>query len=141
MTAPNSFSELVANHLFSMTRLSWDLAGDSALARFHLGEITVEVSFDPHGEQDWFIGFDVTSGKNADIYAAFQIFNGVFQAVEEFIHVRQPERLIFSAKKPGLAEIYETYLRREKDHLELLGYALEELRRVPPYSEYVLRRL
>jgi hypothetical protein len=53
MTAATSFSELLADYLFSMAQLSWDLDGGRALARFHLGKITIEVTFDPQGPSDW----------------------------------------------------------------------------------------
>src|SRR4051795_7638584 len=79
------FSEVVANSLFSMAQLSWSVEGDRALARFTLHEITVEVSFEHRSGAEWQVAFGVRRGKGSDIYAAFQIFNGVFQAVEEFL--------------------------------------------------------
>ena len=74
-------------------------------------------------------------------YSAFSIFNGVFQAVREFVGVREPDTLVFATKRDELASIYQTYLRRESATLEELGYQLEGPNRVEPYVEFTLRRL
>ena len=55
---------------------------------------------------------------------AFDIFNGVLQAVEEFLSVRQPAVLVIASKEPQLGRIYDTYLRREAATIESLGYRL-----------------
>ena len=73
-------------------------------------------------------------------HLAFHIFNGVFQAVREFVDVREPEVVVFAIKREGLASIYETYLRREKVEVERLGYELGEPLRIAPYVEFALRR-
>lgn len=80
---------------------------------------------------------------NANDECLFRIlrFNGVFQAVEEFIAVRSPNKLVFVAKRDDIAAVYETYLRREKERIEALGYTELSAQRVPPFSEYVLHRV
>jgi hypothetical protein len=75
------------------------------------------------------------------VHSAFEIFNGVFQAVSEFLNVRQPEFLMFATKKDRLANIYQTYLRRESSTLEELGYKLEGPHRLKPFIEFTLRRM
>ncbi len=72
---------------------------------------------------------------------AFHIFNGVFQAVEEFISVRQPEVLVFATKREELADIYDLYLRREQEKIIGLGYQLEPVSKIDPHREYTLRRI
>lgn len=47
----------------------------------------------------------------------------------------------FISKNDDLAGIYGTYLRREKNAIESMGYALEGPHRVEPYTEYTLRRM
>jgi hypothetical protein len=74
-------------------------------------------------------------------YAAFSIFNGVFQAVREFVGVRELDTLVFATKRDGLASIYQTYLQRESPTLAQLGYHLEGPNRVEPYVEFVLKRV
>lgn len=83
------------------------------------------------GNEPWHVIFEVDqSDSTAAVHAAFEIFNGVFQAVEEFIDVREPETVVFATKRDKLAGIYQTYLRKESATLEKLGYKLEEPRRV-----------
>jgi hypothetical protein len=48
--------------------------------------------------------------------------SGVFQAVREFLEVRQPERLAFAAKEEALAQLYEQYLSRQDSPLRDIGY-------------------
>jgi len=75
------------------------------------------------------------------VQSSFEIFNGVFQAVEEFIEVREPERMVFATKRDKLAGIYQTYLRKESSKLEDVGYRLEGPYRIDPYMEFVLKRV
>jgi hypothetical protein len=50
-----------------------------------------------------------TRGDKTEVaYLAFSILNGVFQAVEEFVGVREPETLVFANKREELAGIYPT---------------------------------
>lgn len=64
----------------------------------------------------------------------------MFQAVEEFIALREPEAIVFATKRDKLAAI-QTYLRKESSKLESLGYQLEGPHRVDPYMEFLLRRV
>jgi len=42
--------------------------------------------------------------------------------MREFVDTREADVLVFVVKDEDLAGIYETYLRRDKDALEGLGY-------------------
>ena len=48
---------------------------------------------------------ECTPKGGEDYHRAFFVFNGVFQAAEEFIAVRQPDRLVFTTKREQLAHI------------------------------------
>jgi hypothetical protein len=53
-------------------------------------------------ETDWRVGFDVTSDRQSAIQivqSSIRIFSGVFQAVREFLEVRQPMWLVFASKR------------------------------------------
>ena len=137
-----AFAEFVAENLHSVANLAWDLAGTKATARFTIEDVQVEVRFGERTAGEWSVSFDTitTSTGKEDYHQAFYVFNGVFQAAEEFIEVRTPDRLIFFTKREGLAKIYETYLRREQIRILELGYQLRDMEKIPPYSEYILER-
>jgi hypothetical protein len=65
----------------------------------------------------------------------------VFQAVEEFRDVREPQGVVFATKRDKLAGIYQTYLRKESATLEKLGYKLEGPVHVDPHVDYILKRM
>ena len=103
----------------------------------------VKVSFEsPEHDANWRISFETggTATGSEGVLSAFEVFNGVFQAVREFIEVREPETLTFATKKDKLASIYQTYLRREAIALEQLGYEVEGPVRIDPFMEFILRR-
>jgi hypothetical protein len=138
-----SFAEFVAESFYSEVPLIWKLKSTTnAPAMFSAGTVSVEVSFEqrePKGS--WHVGFNVVRGEAAErTLLAFRIFNGVFQAVREFIETREPDSVVFIAKDEDLASIYHTYLRREKAAIEELGYVIEAPNRVEPYTEFTLRR-
>ena len=138
------FAEFMAESFNSDARLIWDLRGRSlATATFSVDGVKVAVSFEQR-ETDgpWHVSFEVDQGdRTAVAHSAFEIFNGVFQAVEEFIGVREPETVVFATKRDKLAGIYRTYLRKESATLEKLGYELEGPLRVDPYVEFLLKRM
>jgi hypothetical protein len=103
----------------------------------------VIVSFEQREDQGaWHVLFEVERGDStAAVHSAFEIFNGMFQAVSEFVEVRQSDVLVFATKKDRLANIYQTYLRRESSSLAALGYELEGPHRVEPSMEFTLRRV
>jgi hypothetical protein len=138
-----AFAEFMAESYRSNVALTWDLEGLSlARASFTVDSIRVTVSFECR-EKDgpWHAASEVKKGDGTEVaHSAFAIFNGVFQAAEEFLSVREPELLIFATKREALARIYDTYLRREAETIEHLGYTLDGPIRMDPYQEFLLRR-
>jgi hypothetical protein len=139
------FAEFIAESFESTVDLIWDIRSLSrVIARFTIRQIAIDVDFEQR-EQDgaWHVAFNTVSGELTaeTLTLAFPIFNGVFQAVREFIAVREPEMMVFVAKEEHLAHIYETYLRREQSSIEALGYRLEGPQRIEPYTEFTLERV
>jgi hypothetical protein len=118
----------MAESFNSQAKLVWDYPRRSHdTATFSVDGIKVTVSFE-HRETNgpWHVVFEVDqSDSTAAVHSAFEIFNGVFQAVEEFIVVREPETVVFATKRDKLAGIYQTYLHKESATLLKLGYNLE----------------
>ncbi len=138
-----SFAEFIAENFHSEADLIWRLDGPArAVAAFKAGSLSVEVAFEQRETNGpWHVAFDVVTGDPTERTSmAFRVFNGVFQAVRDFIGTRQPAIVVFISKNDDLAGIYGTYLRREKNAIESMGYILEGPHRVEPYTEYTLRR-
>ena len=138
-----SFAEFVADHFESTVDLFWDNPRCGyATARFSVQEVAVTVAFEQmQPESPWRAGFTAERGEPTQlVLSAFEIFNGVMQALEEFLDIRQPDVLVLVSKTEQLNRIYETYLRREAARIERLGYVLDGPVRVAPYAEFVLRR-
>jgi hypothetical protein len=141
-----TFADVITESFHSEVDVTWKLKSTThAIAAFNVKSIAVEVEFEqrePIGP--WHVGFNPVHGELADrtnMTLAFPIFNGVFQAVLEFIEPREPEAVVFIAKDEDLASVYEAYLRREKNSIEKIGYKLEGPHRVEPYTEWTLRRV
>ena len=132
-----SFAEIIVESFYSTVNLVWDLSGTNrATARFSVESVAVQVLFEQQEPgAAWNVSFDVERGElRQAVHLSFHIFNGVFQAVREFLEVRHPELVVFATKREALADIFQTYLRRESPTIERLGYQLEgpQLRRVIP---------
>jgi hypothetical protein len=141
-----TFAEFMAESYRSDVPLTWNLASrNHATASFAIDSVKVIVSFEQRETNGpWHVLFEVDKGDKTDTelaHLAFSIFNGVFQAVEEFVGVREPETLLFATKREALAGIYQTYLRRESATLEKLGYRLEDPEHVEPYRQFLLKRV
>jgi hypothetical protein len=138
-----AFTEFMAESFNSNVKLVWNYPRRShATAAFSVDDIGVTVSFE-QGDTNgpWHVVFEVDrSDSTAAVHSSFEIFNGVFQAVEEFVEVREPETVVFATKRDKLAGIYQKYLRKESTTLEKLGYKLEGQHRVDPYREFILKR-
>lgn len=104
-------------------------------ARFTTGEVNTEVVFEQK-DASWHISFTVQGPANEVAYSALAIFDGVFQAVADFLAVREPATVLFATQREDLAHLYETWLMREAKRLEWLGYRVDGrhrvLRRVRP---------
>jgi hypothetical protein len=139
-----TFAEFVAESFHSEVGLTWNLTRNNLVtATFEVDGIEVVVTFERKQDSPaWYVVFEVgQSDSTATAHSSFEMFNGVLQAVIEFVEVRQPDMLVFATKKDKLANIYRTYLRREAATLEKLGYQLEGPQRVDPYTEFTLRRI
>ena len=139
-----TFAEYMAESFNSSAKLVWDYPRRSrATATFGVDSIKVIVSFEQSDASGpWHVVFEVDQGDStAAVHSSFEIFNGVFQAVEEFIEVREPETMVFATKRDKLAGIYQTYLRKEASKLDKLGYRPEGPYQVDPYMEFVLKRV
>lgn len=124
-----------------MARLTWNLVDDRVLAHFAIEGVRVEVQFEQRAPGEWLIALETRSAPGPEDYRrAFYVFNGVFQATEEFIAVREPDRLVFATKREQLAHVYELYLKREEERTSRLGYKLAGAQKVPPFIEYALER-
>ncbi len=138
-----SFAEFIAENFHSEVDLIWKLIGTThAVAAFSVRSLRVEVSFEQRETNGpWHVAFNVIAGGAKEgAHSAFRIFNGVFQAVREFVETREPEVVVFISKDEDVAGIYRTYLRREQSAIEALGYVIEGPHQVDPYTEFTLRR-
>ena len=141
-----TFADVIAESFYSEVKMTWKLNSTMhAVAAFTVRSIAVEVDFEQREQREpWHAGFNTVQGEVADrtnMTLAFPIFNGVFQALREFIDTREPEAVVFIAKDEDLASVYEAYLRREKNSIEEIGYKLEGPHRVDPCTEWTLRRV
>ena len=141
-----TLADVIAESFYSEVKVNWKLKSiTDAIAQFSVRSIAVEVDFEQREHNGpWHVGFNTVQGEVADrtnMTLAFPIFNGVFQAVREFIETREPEAVVFIAKDEDLASVYEAYLRRERNSIEEIGYQLEGPHRVEPYTEWTLRRV
>jgi hypothetical protein len=138
-----SFAEFVAENFESTVDLFWgNPRRGVATARFGIRNVAVTVLFEQmEPDSPWRVGFNAERGEPTEVAtAAFELFNGVMQALEDFLDIRQPEVLVLVSKTEQLARIYETYLRREAARIERLGYQLEGQLKADPHTEFTLRR-
>jgi hypothetical protein len=94
-----SLAEFMAESFNSNVPLTWDLSGVSrAVASFTVDSVKATVAFERRGSSSpWHVTFEVAKGDSTEaVRSAFAIFNGVFQAVAEFIEVREPETLVLA---------------------------------------------
>ena len=127
----------------STTKITWTTRGvETALASFTFRDLLVTVNFAQVSGAEWHVGFDVAPDSaplNAGVQNSIRIFSGVFQAVREFLEVRQPVRLVFASKQEALGHLYETYMQRQDTELSQLGYRMV-ITRVDPLVEFALEK-
>jgi hypothetical protein len=127
----------------SNTKLTWTAQGVAlAMARFEVSGIRVRTTFTETGKGEWRVGFEADSqvSTSESIYASVRVFSGVFQAVREFLEVRQPERLVFASKEESLGHIYEEYLQRQDTTLHEMGYRMPPPLKASPLVEFVIEK-
>jgi len=125
----------------SNTELTWITGGSGeAIARFEIAGTCVDTTFAETRENHWRVGFDVISKASASeiIHASICIFSGVFQAVREFLEVRQPQELVFASKEEGLGRLYEEYLQRQDTPLRQIGYRMVAPIKSSPLAEFAI---
>lgn len=127
----------------STAKIVWTTAGtDTALATFTHNGLLVTTTFAQIHENEWQVGFVISpemQPANTAVQSSIRIFSGVFQAVREFLEVRQPLRLVFASKNEALGSLYETYLERQDTVLSQLGYRMATTR-VHPLVEFALEK-
>ena len=126
----------------SQAAIVWNLTSPTgAQASFTLGDDRVTITFAEKSPGEWRVAFAVASSAqftSEKARSSIRIFSGVFQAVEEFLTVRQPERLVFASKEEGLGRLYEAYLSRQDTALNTLGYRSEDAFKAAPLAEYAI---
>jgi len=132
----DALTESVLATFDSKPQIVWNLdAADKVEARFDVEDIRVTVQFTSSGE-NWNISF-VTSKERMPL--AFQVFSGVFEAVREFLMVRQPEKLVFTTKAEPLGRLYEGYLERKDTELAQMGYEMATVKSTP-LAEFIIEK-
>ena len=127
----------------SNTELVWTTAGARAAnASFEVAGVRVETRFDETGANEWRVGFEAFSDAIAseNIHSSIRVFSGVFQAVREFLEVRQPIRLVFASKEDALGHLYEEYLKRQDTALAQMGYRTIAPVRISPLAEFAIEK-
>jgi hypothetical protein len=110
------FAKTVAESFQSTATLHWrsESTGQS-VATFNVKGLVVDVDFGPRpNDGPWHVEFAVLRGDVDDqnnIALAFRIFNGVFQAVREFMETGEPQAVVFTADDEDLASEWVTLLR------------------------------
>jgi hypothetical protein len=135
----SALAEAIISAFDSNASLTWTTAGlDQANSRFDVTGARVEVTFTRTESKEWRVGFEVTS--HTSVPESIRILSGVFQAVHEFLEIRQPERLVFAAKAESMGQIYETYLARQDSALRALGYRTGLPAKVSPFVEFTIEK-
>ncbi len=127
----------------SNAELIWTTAGISqAIARFEISGTQVDITFTETRKNEWRVGFDVSSKATAseNIHASIRIFSGVFQAVREFLEIRQPEKIVFASKEEALGRLHEEYLQRQDTSLRQLGYRMAPMVKSSPLAEFAIEK-
>jgi len=133
----SALAEAIIAAFDSNAEITWATAGmDQAIARFDVINARVEVTFTVTGPKEWRVGFDVTS--HTSVPESIRILSGVFQAVHEFLEIRQPERLVFAAKAESMGQIYETYLAKKDTALRELNYRAIPPTKASPFVEFTI---
>src|SRR5690348_6682071 len=104
------FAEFVAENLESTVDLFWDNPRQGlGTARFSVRNVAVTVRFEQmEPALPWRVSFTAERGEPTEIAtAAFELFNGLMQGIEEFLEVGQPEILVLVSKAEQLSRIYE----------------------------------
>jgi hypothetical protein len=110
-------------------KITWDTHGaEVAIARFSADEVQVGVRFTKMSHSQWQVGVTVGAlGQDAIpvVQTSLWASSGAFQAVREFLEVRQPARLTFANGARGLGDLLGSCLQREGTELRRMGFRIE----------------
>jgi hypothetical protein len=138
----NPFLESILASFDSQASIVWDLTSPTgAQASFTLHSDRISVAFIEIVPGQWRVGFEIAKSSQSSsdlVRSSIAIFSGVFEAVEEFLTIRQPERLVLTSKEEGLGRLYEAYLSRQDTNLPSLGYRSEPPTKASPLAEYAI---
>ncbi len=127
----------------STAEITWTTGGvGTAIATFTHNGLLVTTTFAKVGGNEWQVGFAISpemQPATAVARSSIRILSGVFQAVREFLEVRQPSRLVFASKEEALGSLYEAYLERQDTALKQLGYEMVTTR-IDPLIEFALEK-
>ncbi len=133
----SALAEAIISAFDSNAKLTWTTLGlETAVASFQVMSAQVEITFTATCPNEWRVGFEVTS--KTTVPESIRILGGVFQAVHEFLEIRQPERLVFAAKAESMGQIYEAYLSRQENALRDLGYEAVSPTKISPFVEFTI---
>lgn len=127
----------------SNAELVWSTEGPgAAVARFEVAGTRIETRFEVTRLNEWRVGFEAFSNASAseNIHASIRVFSGVFQAVREFLEVRQPDKLVFASKEEALGHLYEEYLQKQDTPLQRMGYRVIAPVKVSPLAEFTIEK-
>jgi len=122
------FSEVIAKNLHSSVDLKWTSKRlrsrigtvEQRVAVFVVGPATVHVIFE-HSET-WAMYFGIASAEETQpIWWAFQIYDGVMQAVYEFLEREQPDVVTLVARGDGLKQAHSVTSTASTPHWPLSG--------------------
>lgn len=135
----DAFAEAFLETFDSNTTLSWDLHSvEEVVASFRVADAQVLTTFQMVEGATWRVGFEVQPPNSLPMTLAIRVFSGVFQAVHEFLEVREPKKLVFAKKSEDLGNLYETYLSKQDTTIRALGYGMETPTRSFRLAEYTI---
>jgi hypothetical protein len=122
----------------SNTNLIWTTEGlRKVIASFEHENAHIKTTFGKISDDEWRVGFK--SDRNPTLAAAIRLFSGVFQAVTEFLEVRQPMTLLFASEAQDLGELYDEYLKRQDTTLAQMGYEMDQVQ-AAALTEFTIRK-
>ena len=129
----------------STVSITWDVkTKDQVVAHFSENRNQVTVTFLDTGGGGWRVSFEVERSSSEvgarELAPALRILSGVFQAVREFLEVRQPQTLVFASKDEDLARLYDTYLQKQNTTLKQMGYEAAAPLQSSPFTEFTIEK-
>ena len=96
-------------------------------------------------KSDWQVGYTVAAATTKPtmewLSDSLRILGGVFQAVIEFLTIRQPQHLLFEKEHQDLIELFEAYLNRPNTDLTRTGYDWRPAEQVSPIAPFLVEKM